>query len=190
MRCIRYLPEPDPGAGCFSAAAAVPPAWRVKGTGSAGAVRGWLYGPSYRKFADQLRGFLPAPGRWGVCLSAGGGGGRCPHGGHRGECGGPICFLPQHGSCICTSCWGCPHPGSPIVRCCWLRMDGGGPSGRGTRAWKVCGPGIPARRSSENWPTPIEASAHSGTVPPRAWCRISVGKRCPKQDICLPAGLF
>ena len=66
-------------------------------------------------------------------------------------------------------------------------------AGGGREPGRSAGGGIPAGRSSENWPTPMGFSPLRHPVPPRAWCRISVGKRCPNRisacrQVCFDAG--
>ena len=66
------------------------------GAGRGNHLYGRLHGHPHGEPAAGLRRLLPAPGRRGVCLSAGGGGGRCPHGRHRGGARGRSAFL--HGA--------------------------------------------------------------------------------------------
>ena len=128
------------------------------GAGRGHHIRGRLHGPAHREPAARLRRFLPAPGRRRVRLSAGRGGGRCPHGRHRSGARCQTCCPPRHGSYTCTACWACRHRGLPTARCCWPRMGGGSPSATATRVWKTCGKSTPRRRSWASLPTPTACS--------------------------------
>ena len=78
-----HLPGADAGGNCGKAQKESP-CLPSDGAGRGDHLYGRLHGHPYGKPAAGLRRFLPAPGRRRVCLSVGGGGGRCPHGCYRG----------------------------------------------------------------------------------------------------------
>ena len=159
------------------------------GAGRGNHLYGRLHGHPHGEPAPGLRRFLSAPGRRGVCLSVGGGGGRCPHGRHRGGARGRSAFL--HGAAAVPV----PAAGLAAARFAHcpllLAADGrrlskrdGDQSLENLRA-KYTAPEIIGKLAFAYGlqPEPAPRTPES-LVPDFAWTKV------PKQDICLPEGLF
>ncbi len=108
------------------------------GAGRGNHLFGRLHGPAHGELAAGLRRLLPAPGGRRVCLSAGRGGGRCPHGGHRGGAGvGPAVL---HGPAALPV----PSAGAPSAPLCPLPAAAGPGRAAAVQAGRGPEPGEPA----------------------------------------------